>query len=88
MNKVKLIIDDHQIEVDSNLTILDAAKTVGINVPTLCHLNLHNTKMVNQNASCRVCVVEIKGRRNLAPSCSTLVQDGMVINTSSGCQDQ
>ena len=69
------------IQVPKEYTILQAAKEVNINIPTLCHLDLHNIKMVNKVSSCRACVVEVEGRRNLAPACSTPCFDGMKIKT-------
>jgi len=80
---VTLTINNKEIQVPANFTILQAAATLNIKIPTLCHLNLHNIKMVNQVASCRACVVEVEGRRNLAPSCSTPVYEGMKIKTDS-----
>ena len=81
-NYISLKIDRHVLSVPNNITILDAAKRVGINIPTLCHLNLKDTCIKNNPASCRVCVVEIEGRKNLAPSCSTICTDGMIVHTS------
>ncbi len=83
MGNIKVTINNTEIEVDEGSTILDCAKKAGAYIPTLCHLNLHVTKMVNQVATCRVCMVEIEGRRNLAPACDTRVTDGMKINTHS-----
>lgn len=80
---VTVTINNKVIQVPKDYTILQAAKEIGINIPTLCHLDLHNIKMVNKVASCRACVVEVEGRRNLAPSCSTPVFDGMKIKTDS-----
>ena len=80
---VTVTINNKVIQVPKYYTILQAAKEIGINIPTLCHLDLHNIKMVNKVASCRACVVEVEGRRNLAPSCSTPVFDGMKIKTDS-----
>lgn len=82
MSDIKVIIDNKEVTVPAGSTILEAAKKVNVNIPTLCHLDLHDTKMVNQAASCRVCVVEVEGRRNLAPSCATPATDGMVIRTN------
>ncbi|QUI24955.1 iron hydrogenase small subunit [Vallitalea pronyensis] len=82
MSEVKLTIDGKEVQVPIGSTVLDAAKKLGIEVPTLCHLDLHDTKMVNKAASCRICVVEIEGRRNLAPSCATPAVDGMVVKTN------
>ncbi|BDU50665.1 NADH-dependent [FeFe] hydrogenase, group A6 [Haliovirga abyssi] len=83
MEMVKITIDDKLVEVPKGSTILDAAKKVNVEIPTLCHLNLHDVGLVNQTASCRACVVEVEGRRNLAPSCATPVTDGMVVKSNS-----
>ncbi|MDF2821011.1 MAG: hndD [Clostridiales bacterium] len=82
MSNINLTIDGKKVEVLQGSMILDAAKQVGVDIPTLCYLNLHDTKMKNQSASCRVCVVEVEGRRNLAPACATPVTEGMVVKTS------
>ncbi len=82
MNKVNIIINDQEISVPANYTILEAAKKINVSIPTLCHLNFHGLKTVNRSASCRVCVVEVEGRGSLAPSCSTYVSEGMVVKTS------
>lgn len=83
MSDINLTIDGKEVTIPKGSTILDGAKKLGIEVPTLCHLDLHDTKMVNQAASCRICVVEVEGRRNLAPSCATPALDGMVVKTNS-----
>lgn len=83
MSLVTVTINNRQVQVEEGTTILEAAKLLNIKIPTLCHLNLHDTKMVNQIASCRVCVVEVDGRRNLAPACATPVFDKMVVRTNS-----
>jgi NADP-reducing hydrogenase subunit HndD len=82
MSDINIIIDGKEVTVPAGSTVLDGAKKLGIDIPTLCHLDLHDTKMVNQSASCRVCVVEIDGRRNLAPSCATPAIEGMTIRTN------
>jgi len=82
MSDVKIIVDGKEVSVPAGSTVLEAARSLGIDIPTLCHLDLHDTKMVNKAASCRVCVVEIAGRRNLAPSCATPVTPGMVVTTN------
>lgn len=79
---VNLKINGYDVSVPEGTTILDAAKKVNIEIPTLCYLDMHDIKMVNRTASCRVCLVEIEGRRNLAPSCSTEASEGMVVNTN------
>lgn len=82
LSLVTLTINNKEVQVEEGTTILEAAKKLNIKIPTLCHLNLHDTKMVNQVASCRVCVVEVEGRRNLAPACATPVFNGMVVKTN------
>lgn len=82
MSLVTLTINDKQVQVESGTTILEAAKLLDINIPTLCHLKLHEG-VENKPGSCRVCMVEVEGRRNLAPSCTTPVFEGMVVKTNS-----
>lgn len=82
MSDIKVIIDNKEVTVPAGSTVLDAANKANIHIPTLCHLDLHDTKMVNKAASCRVCVVEVEGRKNLAPSCATPAIDGMVVRTN------
>ena len=62
---------------------MDAAKTVGISIPTLCYFNLSDFGCVNKSASCRVCVVEIEGIKELKTACSTKITKGMKIYTDS-----
>ncbi|HZK83221.1 MAG TPA: NADH-dependent [FeFe] hydrogenase, group A6 [Desulfosporosinus sp.] len=78
---IQLTINDIALTVPEGMSILDAARTIDIDIPTLCYLNLHEMKLNNHIASCRVCLVDVEGRRNLAPSCSTPVQNGMVVKT-------
>ena len=80
---VNVIIDDKHVQVPAGTTIHTAAKEVGINIPTLCYLNLKDFGCVNKVASCRVCVVEVEGKGNLAPACSTPVFEGMKVCTNS-----
>lgn len=82
MSLLNVVIDQKALQVESGTTILEAAEKVGIKIPTLCYMNLHGTKMKNQPASCRICVVEVEGRRNLAPACATLVTPDMVVRTN------
>ncbi|MDO9085709.1 MAG: 2Fe-2S iron-sulfur cluster-binding protein [Anaerolineaceae bacterium] len=76
VEKVKLRINNKEIECDKDLTILDAAKLIGVLIPTIC-FHGHCTA----NALCRICVVELKGARTLIPSCVVKVSDGMEIET-------
>ncbi len=82
MEMIKLTIDNKPVEVEKGTTILHAAKKAGINIPTLCYFSLDGMNMENKPGGCRICVVEVEGRRNLAPSCTTLVAEGMVVKTS------
>ncbi|MBF4695372.1 NADH-dependent [FeFe] hydrogenase, group A6 [Fusibacter ferrireducens] len=79
MSNVSLIINGANYEVPSNLTVLEAARTVGIDIPTLCFL-----KDINEVGACRVCVVEVEGARALQASCVLPVREGMVVNTNTG----
>jgi NADP-reducing hydrogenase subunit HndD len=81
MGKIILTIDNKRIEVEPGTTILKAARQAGIEIPTLCHFEMCDMGIENKPGGCRICVVEVEGRRNLAPSCVTEVQNGMVINT-------
>lgn len=76
--KVNLTIDGIPVVADSNDTILEVAKKVKIDIPTLCFL-----KNINEPASCRICVVEIEGLKKLMTSCTTKVREGMVVKTNS-----
>ncbi len=82
MDTVKLIIDKKPVEIEKGTTILHAAKKVGIHIPTLCYFSLDGMNMENKPGGCRICVVEVEGRRNLAPSCTTLCTEGMVVRTN------
>jgi iron-only hydrogenase group A len=74
---MKIIINNQPIQVKEGTTIMEACNSVGINVPSLCYL-----KDVSTNASCGICVVEVKGAKSLLRSCVTQVTDGMEITTS------
>lgn len=74
----KLLIDGLEVQADQGTTILEAARSAGISIPTLCNLRKHS-----KIASCRVCVVSVEGQPYPVPACSTPVQDDMVVTTSS-----
>mgnify|MGYP001695844967 CR=1 FL=1 len=74
---VTLTIDNKSVTVPAGTTILEAARTVDIHIPTLCYL-----KEINEVASCRVCAVEVEGVDKLATACNTQVEDGMVVHTN------
>ncbi len=77
MEKVTLTIDHMEVEVPKDYTILQAAKTVGVDIPTLCYL-----KDTNEIGACRVCLVEVEGARSLQASCVQPVAEGLVIKTN------
>ncbi len=81
METIKLTIDNKEVEVSKGTTILKAAKELGIDIPTLCYMELHDMGIENKPAGCRICVAEVSGRRNLAPTCSTKCEPGMVVKT-------
>ncbi|MCR5200339.1 MAG: [FeFe] hydrogenase, group A [Saccharofermentans sp.] len=75
---VNITIDGKNISVNEGVTILEAAKSAGINIPTLCYW-----KGLNEVGACRVCVVEVEGMQKLPAACNTAVIEGMVIHTNS-----
>ncbi len=83
MSLVKLTIDGNMVEVPVGTTIYKAAKELDIDIPILCYMDLKDLNIENKPGGCRICSVEVEGRRNLAPSCSTAVADGMVVKTNS-----
>ncbi len=74
---ITIKINNIPVEVNEGSTILEAAKKLGIKIPTLCYL-----KDINNSGACRMCVVEVKGARNLAASCVFPVADGMEVFTN------
>ncbi|MBE6405819.1 MAG: 2Fe-2S iron-sulfur cluster binding domain-containing protein [Lentisphaerae bacterium] len=83
MKTVNLTINGKAVTVPANYTVLEAARQLNINIPTLCYCAHLGSGVSNKPASCRVCVVEIEKRRNLAPACATPVAEGMVVHTNS-----
>lgn len=75
---VELTINNIKVKAEEGMTILDAAKSVGINIPTLCHM-----KDLYPTGTCRICVVEVDGMRGLIPSCAYPVSEGMNVLTNS-----
>jgi len=75
---VELTINNIKVKAEEGMTILDAAKSVGINIPTLCHM-----KDLYPTGACRICVVEVDGMRGLIPSCAYPVSEGMSVLTNS-----
>ena len=73
---INLTIDDQKITVPEGTTILQAAKQAGIDIPTLCFL-----KDINEVGDCRMCIVEVEGRKGFATSCIQKVEEGMIVHT-------
>ena len=67
--EVTLQIDRHSITVPVGTTILEAATEIGINIPTLCHIDLKGTCIKNNPASCRICAISRRSMRS-APAVS------------------
>ncbi len=78
METVHIKINNVPYEVAAGSTILEAAHSVGIEIPTLCYL-----KEINEIGACRICVVEVKGARSLVTACVYPVNEGMEIVTNS-----
>ena len=77
MDMVNVKINGKEISVPKNYTVLEAAKAAKIDIPTLCYM-----KNVSKTGSCRMCVVEIKGARNLQAACVYPVSEGLEILTN------
>lgn len=78
MNMINLTINGQEITAPAGSTILEAAKTNGINIPTLCY-----DEAVEIYGACGLCVVEAEGVPKLLRSCSAKISEGMVIHTES-----
>lgn len=75
---INLKINGMPVQAEEGKTILEAARSVGIRIPTLCYL-----KDINEIGACRICVVEVKGARSLVASCVYPVSEGMEVLTNS-----
>jgi NADH dehydrogenase/NADH:ubiquinone oxidoreductase subunit G len=80
MSEVTLEIDGRKVKAEQGMTILEAADSVGISIPTLCH---HD--QLEPYGACRICTVEIeaRGRTNLVAACLYPVEQGLVVRTRS-----
>ncbi len=78
MDKVTLTIDGIKVEVPRDYTVLKAARSVNIDIPTLCYL-----EGINEIGACRMCVVEVERARSLQAACVLPVSEGMVVRTNS-----
>ena len=74
---IKLTIDGKEVEIEKGSTVLQAARKANIDIPTLCFL-----KEINEAGDCRMCIVEIEGRRGFVPSCITKAEEGMIVRTN------
>lgn len=79
---INLKINGQPVSVAPGSTILEAAEKLEIKIPTLCHFKMDCFHVDHRSASCRICVVEVKGRLNLAPACSTPAAEGMEVHTN------
>ena len=75
---MKCVLNGKKVELQSKKTILEAARENGISIPSLCDFH-----RLSPFSGCRLCLVEIEGRRGYVPSCSTFVEEEMVIKTDS-----
>lgn len=75
---VTLVIDNKTVCAPEGTSILDAARTASIDIPTLCYL-----KDLNEIGACRICMVEVEGQESLVAACDNEVQEGMVVHTNS-----
>ncbi|MEW7008269.1 formate dehydrogenase subunit alpha [Lentilitoribacter sp. EG35] len=75
-NMVSIVVDGVEVSVPEGTSVMRASQEAGIKVPKLCA-----TDMVDAFGSCRLCLVEIEGRRGTPASCTTLVEEGMVVKT-------
>ena len=74
----RLFIDNREVEVGKNATILNAADKLGIEIPTMCFLRDYKP-----STSCMVCVVKVDGLSALVPACGTIAEDGMRVESNS-----
>jgi NADH dehydrogenase/NADH:ubiquinone oxidoreductase subunit G len=74
---MKLLIDGRPVTLEGPVTLLEAARGAGIDIPSLC-----DHRALAPYAACRICLVEVKGRRGYIPACSTMAEDGMEVATA------
>jgi len=78
MSRIRLSIDNREVEAEEGTTVLRAAREAGIEIPSLC-----DDEDLSHAAGCRLCVVEVEGSRNLVASCAYPVAPNMVVRTGS-----
>lgn len=79
---INLTINDTPVAVEDGATILEAARKLNIRIPTLCHMKLDCFDLEHRVGSCRICLVEVEKRPNLAPACCTPCVEGMIVKTN------
>ena len=77
MEMVNIKINNMPLSVPKGISILEAARTAGIEIPTLCYL-----KKINEIGACRICMVEVTGARSLVSACVFPVNEGMEVLTN------
>jgi NADH dehydrogenase/NADH:ubiquinone oxidoreductase subunit G len=77
-DEITLNIDGQQVTVETDTTLLDAARQIGVDIPTICW-----HEATTSNALCRICVVEVEGQRVLQPACIVEAAEGMKVQTRS-----
>ncbi len=73
---VRVVVDGVRVDVSAHATVLEAARTAGVDIPTLCYL-----QELNEIGACRVCLVEVEGIEHLVAGCNSPVFDGMTVHT-------
>ena len=81
--KINITIDGQSFQIGAGKTILEGCREIGVKIPSLCYL-----KDVSSNASCGICVVEVKGAKSLVRSCVTQASEGMEVKTHSPAINQ
>jgi predicted molibdopterin-dependent oxidoreductase YjgC len=71
-----MTLDGRTVEIDGDETILEGARRLGVEIPTLCH-----DPRLEPTGACRICLVEVEGQRRLVPSCATAARPGMAVRT-------
>ncbi|HEY9071668.1 MAG TPA: NADH-dependent [FeFe] hydrogenase, group A6 [Candidatus Ozemobacteraceae bacterium] len=77
MSMVNVTINGTKHQFEAGMTVLEACRKIGVEIPTLCHL-----KNLAPSGSCRICVVEVEKARTLVPSCAFPIAEGMVVRTN------
>jgi bidirectional [NiFe] hydrogenase diaphorase subunit len=83
--KVNIVIDGKKVQIENGNTLMQAAKKLGIHIPTLCY-----HEKIKPHGACRLCIVEIekKGRSKIVASCAYPVEEGLIVHTESSAVEQ